>query len=313
MSSLPELKDYQVLGRIAVGGMAEIYRARAISGQLAGHEVALKRLLPVYASEPAYVDLFLAEARLGVLFAHPNIVRTHDLLRIGRDFLIVQEFVSGETLGALRTRGLELRRPLDLGAGLVAVTDLLESLRHLHTGAGLPGQKPIIHRDVNPANLVISHEGLGKLIDFGVAERQGSVVQERTGALRGTPPYMSPEQVRGRPPLDARSDLFSAGIVLWELLANRPLFEQSNEFETLRQVAEVAAPPLRSIVPALPTSLERIGVRALAKDRDRRFQTADEFLSSLLDAIRLEGLPLDRARLASEVRRLQSPLAAAAT
>jgi serine/threonine-protein kinase len=310
MSSWPELRDYRVLGRIAVGGMAEIYRAHATGGPLAGHEVVLKRLLPVYAGEPGYVELFLAEARLGVLFAHPNIVRTHDLVRSGRDFFIVQEWVRGETLGTLRARAREQGGQLDLSAGLVAVVDLLEALRHLHSGAGLPGQTPIIHRDVNPANLVVSVEGLAKLIDFGVAERQGSAVQERTGALRGTPAYMSPEQVKGRPPLDARSDLFSAGIVLWELFADEPLFEHEGEFETLRRVAEEAAPPLRMRKGAVPTSFERLCVRALAKDRDRRFQSADEFLAALHEAIRREGLPLDRARLAAEVHRLAAPRAA---
>ena len=304
MPTLPELKDYELLGRLAVGGMAEIYRARALSGAVPGEEVVLKRLLPLHRADPAYVELFLAEARLGVLVAHPNIVRTYDLLRVGRDYFIVQELVGGDTVGNLAARARALGGRLSLEAGLVAVVDLLEALRHLHSGAGVPGQPPIIHRDVNPLNLVASPEGIAKLIDFGIAERLGSAVRDRTGALRGTPAYMSPEQVKGRVALDPRSDLFSAGIVLWELVANLPLFRHDNEFETLRQVAEVGAPPLRSVLPQAPAVFERLCVRALAPDRDRRFQSAGEFLHGLREACQREGLGLDRALLGAEVRRL---------
>ncbi len=304
MPSLPELTDYEVLGRLAVGGMAEIYRARARSGPAAGQEVVLKRLLPMHRTHSAYVDLFLAEARLGALAQHPNLVRTYDLLRVGRDYFIVQELVGGDTLGALAARARERRSRLDLAAGLVAVADLLDALDFLHSGAGVPGEPPIIHRDVNPLNLVASPGGVAKLIDFGVAERQGETPRHRAGALRGTPAYMSPEQVRGRPALDPRSDLFSAGILLWELFADRPLFERENQFETLRQVAEGAAPPLRSVDRAIPVVFERMCVRALASDRDRRFQTAGGFLHALRRSCQREGLSLDRSALAQEVRRL---------
>jgi serine/threonine protein kinase len=299
-----------VLTRLAVGGMAEIYRARARSGELAGREVVLKRLLPLHRSEPAYVELFLAEARLGALVVHPNIVRTHDLFRRGRDYFIVQELVGGDTLGRLveaaRARGSRVA----VDAALVCVADLLSALAHLHAGAPGPfvapgaALTPIIHRDVNPDNVVAAPEGVAKLIDFGIAEAQGaSQTRERSGALRGTPAYMSPEQVKSRP-LDPSSDLFSAGVVLWELLANRTLFAQANEFETLRHVCEVPATPLRLVDPSLPASFERLCVRALARERERRFQRADEFLAELRDAAHREGFPLDRASLAAEVARL---------
>ena len=153
---------------------------------------------------------------------------------------------------------------------------------------------------MNPSNLVADPSGVVKLIDFGVAEIEGQPPRTRTGALRGTPAYMSPEQVKSRP-LDPRSDLFSAGILLWELVANRPLFQQENEYETLRLVNETTAPPLRTLDLAVPTGIERLLVRALSRDRDRRFQTATEFLSELRDAARREGVLLDRAALAAEV------------
>jgi len=300
MPLLPDLPDYEVLGRLATGGMAEIWSARARTGTLAGQPVVLKRLLPVHRGDGAYVELFLAEAKLGVLVAHPNVVRTHDLFRAGLDYFIVQELVGGETLSTLRESARQKLRRLPVGAALVAATDLLEALAYLHSGAGGRGQAAIIHRDVNPSNVVADPRGNAKLIDFGVAEIQGQPAMNRTGALRGTPAYMSPEQVKSRP-LDPRSDLFSAGVLLWELLANRPLFQQDNEFETLRLVNETVAPPLRSLDATVPTGLERLLVRALTRDPDRRFQTAIEFLTELRDTARREGIPLDRKLLADEV------------
>src|SRR5690606_15422411 len=128
MSMLPELPDYEVLGQLAVGGMAEIYRARVTRGSFEGQQVALKRLLPLFRGERAYVELFLAEARMGALLVHPNIVRTHDLFRHGRDYFIVQELVGGLTIRTLRERANARGRALDLAAGLVAVVDLLHAL-----------------------------------------------------------------------------------------------------------------------------------------------------------------------------------------
>lgn len=304
MALLPDLPEFEVQGCIAVGGMAEIYRARALTGPLAGQQVVLKRLLPVHRTEASYIELFLSEAKLGVQIVHPNIVQTHDLFRRGRDYFIVQELVGGDTLGRLQTQARALGGRLSVPAGLVAISDLLEALKYLHAGAGRPETTPVIHRDVNPDNLVASPAGLAKLIDFGIAEPQSATSErERAGALRGTPAYMSPEQVKSRP-LDPRSDLFSAGIVLWELLAGQPLFSQPNEFETLRFVCEVPATPLRLLDPSIPTSFERLCVRALAQSRDRRFQSADEFAISLREACQREGIALDRSLLAAEVSRL---------
>lgn len=310
MSGLPDLPEFEIHAQLAVGGMAEIYRARARTGELAGRDVVLKRLLPLHRGEPAYVEMFLAEARLGALVVHPNIVRTHDLFRRGRDYFIVQELVGGDTVATLAGRARAKGSRLAIDAALVSVSDLLSALAHLHAGAPGPHLAPgvlltpIIHRDVNPDNLVAAPEGIAKLIDFGIAEAQGaSQARERSGALRGTPAYMSPEQVKSRP-LDPSSDLFSAGVVLWELLANRPLFAQANEFETLRHVCEVPATPLRLVDAALPAAFERLCVRALARARDRRFQSAGEFLAELRDAAHREGYPMDRASLASEVSRL---------
>lgn len=299
-TSLPELADYQVVSRLAVGGMAEVYRARALSGPLAGHEVVLKRLHPLFREERAYVELFLAEARLGVMLVHPNIVHTYDLFRSGRDYYLVQALAPGVTLGRVRLAAATRGRRLKPAAALVAVADLLQALAHLHAGGGCLPPLPIVHGDVNPDNLMVGDDGLARLIDFGIAEQQGVPGPARVGALRGTPAYMSPEQVKGRA-LDARSDLFSAGVITWELLAGVMLFARDNEFETLRQVVEVEAPTLRTQDPSLPASFERFCVKALAREPEERFQTAVEMGQALEEACVEAGVELDRLALATEV------------
>ena len=186
---------------------------------------------------------------------------------------------------------------------LHALDGLLSALAFLHSGGGGPLQ--LVHGDVNPDNLVARPDGQVKLIDLGLAQALGpsGFVTSPDGALRGTPAYMSPEQVKARP-LSPRCDLFSAGVVLWELLANRPLFAAETQFETLRRVRELPAPPLRAVWPACPTSLERILVRALAKDEAQRFASADEFAAQLRQVGHREGITGGAGLLAAEVHRL---------
>jgi serine/threonine protein kinase len=180
---------------------------------------------------------------------------------------------------------------------------LLSALAFLHGTEGSPLR--LIHGDLSPDNLVASPTGALKLIDLGLAQTLGAdgTVRLADGAIRGTPAYLSPEQVKSRP-LDARSDLFSVGTLLWELLANRPLFASESDFETLRRVREMPAPPLRAVWPEAPTSLERILVRALAKDAVQRYPRAVHLADELRVAGRREGLPVGPDALAAEVARL---------
>lgn len=303
MSTLPPLADFENVTPLAVGGMAELYRARARTGLLAGREVVLKRLLPQFRTNRAYVGLFLNEARLGVMFLHPNIVRTHDLFVAEGDYFLVQDFASGLTLGQLQARALSQGRRVDKLAALVVVSDLLLALGHLHEGGGCEPPRPIIHHDVNPDNVIVSLDGVAKLIDFGIAEQQGTATLSRTGALRGTPAYMSPEQVRGRP-LDVSSDLFSAAIIMWELLAGLSLFQRESEFETMRQIVEEPVPPLRRFNPDIHVAFEALLERALAAESDRRFQSASDMRRALVAACGLDGVRRDPTRVEREVRLL---------
>lgn len=301
MMTLPPLEDFENITPLAVGGMAQLYRARARTGALAGGDVVLKRLMPLHRTEQAYVDLFRNEARLGSMLFHPNIVRTHDLFVTDGDYFLVQEFAPGPTLAQLQASALAQGRHVDPSAALVVVSDVLDALAYLHKGGDGLLARPIIHRDVNPDNVIVSPAGAVKLIDFGIAEEQGAPMLQRSGALRGTPAYMSPEQVRGQA-LDVTSDLFSAGIMLWELLAGLPLFLRDSEFETMRQIVEKPASPLSYFNPDVSGALEALCAQALAVEPEQRFSSADEMRQALVDACPSSGVALERERVAQEVR-----------
>lgn len=292
--ALPRLSDYELHRCIARGGMAEVYVAGVLDGWLRESEVVLKRLQPIHAHRKDYVDLFVAEAELGAKLVHPNIVQTYELIHRADEYFIVQEYVDGATLAQLMQSGAP--RP----ALMRAFADLLEALAFLHDGANRG--PPIIHRDVNPGNLVVRLDGVAKLIDFGIAELEGAAEIARTGALAGTPAYVSPEQAKGKA-LDRTTDVFSAGIVLWELLAGKPLFRERTEFETLRRIIEDPVPPLPAdLLEAFGPIMEIV----LAKEPLDRYESAVVFLVAFEEACREAAIPLDREALAAEVARVSA-------
>ena len=292
-----EVGDYRLVKRLATGGMSEVWLAEAEAGPMLGKPVVVKRLLPALRGEPDCVQRFRAEAELGAQLSHENLARTYGLIEEGDELFLAQELVGGESLAQIAAAARRGGSRLEAAAVVQAGLGLLAALAHLHA-------RGLVHADVNPDNLVARPDGIVKLIDLGLAQRLGPEgnVPSPDGALRGTPSYMSPEQVKARP-LDARSDLFSAAAALWELFANRPLFSSETEFETLRRVRELAAPPLRAVWPEAPTSLERLLVRALSKDASLRFHGAADFSAELESAAVRAGLPPGRAALAAAVAR----------
>jgi eukaryotic-like serine/threonine-protein kinase len=289
----PQAGEYQLVSRLAKGGMSEVWLADGPAGQ-----VIVKRLLPELRGHKDSVARFEAEAELGIRLRHENLARCFALLRLGSDLFLAQELVGGESLALLAAAARKGGERLEPAAVVHAMLGLLAALAHLH-------ENRLVHADVNPDNLVARPDGVVKLIDLGLAQPLAGdgTVTSPDGALRGTPSYMSPEQVKSQP-LDPRSDLFSAGIAFWELLANRPLFAAESEFETLRRVRELTAPPLRSVYPDAPTALERLLVVALAKDPSQRFQTTAQFAHELRSAASRAGLENGQKSLASAVERL---------
>jgi serine/threonine-protein kinase len=290
-----ELGGYEIVGRLAVGGMAEVYQARARPGTQRSpgepDEVVLKRLHPSFRADASYVKAFVDEAKLTVRLRHPNIVRTFRLFKAGPDYLMVQELVSGRTLGFMQGLLMKVGTAMPADACCYIAWCMLKALDYLHRAKVGENGANIIHRDVNPANILLSVAGDVKLTDFGVAEVEG-MMQGEAGALRGTVAYMSPEQVLGLP-VDARSDLYAVGIILWELFANRRLFGvDGSEAEVMHRVRDARVPLLSSIDPGLPDYAVKVVRKALFADKERRFQTAAEFIKALEALAKRAGWPL---------------------
>ena len=294
MSQAADLGGYEVVGRLAVGGMAEVYQARArtTTQRSPGEpdEVVLKRLLPAYRNDGAYVKAFVDEAKLTVRLRHPHIVRTFRLFKTGPDYLMVQELVAGRTLGFMQELLVKAGAAMPPEAACYIAWCILKALDYIHRAKVGEGGANIVHRDVNPANILLGVSGVVKLTDFGVADVEG-VMRGDVGSLRGTLPYMSPEQVLGLQ-VDARSDLYSVGVILWELLANRRLHTADSEAELMHRVRDARAPLLSSLVPELPDYAVQVLRKALFADKARRFQSATEFIRALEVLSRRTGWPL---------------------
>jgi serine/threonine protein kinase len=289
-----DLGGYEVVGRLAVGGMAEVYQVRAKSSTQRSpgepEEVVLKRLLPTYRNDGAYVKAFVDEAKLTVRLRHPHIVRTFRLFKAGPDYLMVQELVSGRTLGFMQELLVKAGAAMPPEAACYIAWCLLKALDYIHRAKLGEGGGSIVHRDVNPSNVLLSVAGEVKLTDFGVADVEG-VTRGDVGALRGTLAYMSPEQVLGQP-VDARSDLYSVGVILWELLANRRLYTADGEAELMHRVRDARAPLLSTLQPELPDYAVQVVRKALFADKARRFQSAADFIRALEVLARRSGWPL---------------------
>jgi tRNA A-37 threonylcarbamoyl transferase component Bud32 len=282
------LGRYEVEHRLAQGGMAELFVARLEGVEGFAKRVVVKRVLPELARERGFVDMFLYEARLAATLDHQNIVAVHDIGRDDQDqFFFAMDLLHGADLASLLRSQAEL--PLELVVELVrgACAGLhYAHERHDADGAALG----LVHRDISPHNLFVTFDGCVKLLDFGIAKAVDKIADRatRTGTLRGKVPYMSPEQCRGEP-LDRRSDIFSLGIVLWELVSGERLFGARGEsdFEVFKQIAEREAPSVRRA--DCPEALLQIVTKALARDRAQRYQT----MAELHDA--LDGLDLAMA------------------
>jgi len=245
---------YLLIERLRKGGMAEVYRAVRKGGD--GKVVAIKRLLPQLATDPELVSMFLNEARLVAVLRHRHIAQVLDLGRIDEDYFIALEYVAGQDLRSLFARGQQgapLPPPL-LALVAAQVCDALDFAHRKLDAAGAP--MGIVHRDVSPENVLVSYEGEAKLIDFGVAKVADAAVKTQTGVLKGKFCYMSPEQVLAVA-LDRRSDLFSTGVVLWELATGQRLFLKDSDFATLKAVAHERVVPPGDLNPELPPALER--------------------------------------------------------
>lgn len=273
---------YLLLEKIASGGMAEVYLAKSIGANGINKFVAIKRILPQYSDNPEFIDMFKEEAKIAVNLNHGNVVSIFDFGVEKGQFFLVMEFVEGQNLRQILNHMKKETKDFGFDQITYVVKEVAAGLDHAHRCLDGSTGRPlnITHRDMSPQNVMISFEGEIKVVDFGIAKAENQLEQTRAGTIKGKFSYMSPEQADGFP-VDLRTDIFSLGIVLWELLAKDRLFVGQSEAATLRKVRECQIPSLRKINPSIPPELERICNKALAKDRSLRYQTAAAFHKDL--------------------------------
>lgn len=257
--------DYEILNLLGAGGMGRVYRVRNI---ISDRVEAMKVLLPDYASEPELAARFTSEIRTLAGLEHPNIAQLRTAFQFENQLVMVMEFVEGVTLEALAS---QTRIPVD--HMLEYATQVLSALSYAHT-------RGVTHRDIKPANIMITAHGLAKLMDFGIAKSTDDLHLTRPGTTMGSVYYMSPEQVRGGT-VDARSDIYSFGVTLYEMLTGRKPFQADTSFSVLNAQLNEAPTPPAQVNPALPAALNDIVLHAMAKAPAERFQTAEDMRNAI--------------------------------
>ncbi|MEM9188099.1 MAG: serine/threonine-protein kinase [Myxococcota bacterium] len=277
---------YRLVEHIGSGGMGEIYRARSLTDPHAP-DVAIKRLLAEMATDPLFIGMFLDEARLVQKLEHPNICRVHHFGQDGAHYFLVMDLVDGASLKQL----LEASLPDGgLHPAFVAsiVSDVARALAYAHTLVEpFAGPLNIVHRDVNPANIMVDREGTVRLVDFGLAKAKTQMHKTRPGYVKGKFGYLAPEQLRGE--VDARTDVFSLGLCFYEGLTRTQLFNQPTAAATIQAITNYAGPPsVRVTNPNIPPALDAVVRRALARNPSDRFSSAQE-MHTVLERVLAES------------------------
>ncbi len=275
--------NYYLVERIGVGGMAEVFLAVAVGVEGFQRTVVIKRILPNLLEDRAFVQMFIDEAKLCGVMSHPNIVQIFEFGKVGETFFIAMEHVRGRTLSAVQARLTRTGGHAPIATSLEVVRQVCIGLDYAHSLRSGTGQPlGIVHRDVSPSNLMLTLHGGVKILDFGIARVAEGLRDTHTqvGTMKGKVSYMSPEQARLEP-VDNRSDIYSVGIVLHELLTGHRLFRTTNERSASRLRQEMAVSPPSSVNPEITPAIDRVVMRALEHDPDARFQTAGEMASEI--------------------------------
>ena len=277
---------YTLIDRIAVGGMAEIFLARQAGLEGFEKTIVIKRIRPHLSKQANFVKMFLNEAKLAAQLNHPNIVQIYDLGKIGESYFIAMEYIFGRDMRRIIPKADALGIPFPMVYALKIASSVCEGLYYAHARADLYGNAlNIVHRDVTPENIFVSFDGTVKVLDFGIAKAANQIEQTRAGEIKGKLSYMSPEQCMGKQ-LDNRSASFSLGVVLYEWLTGFKLFTGDSEVAILKSITEGKIYAPSYFKADIPEAVEAILMKALEKDREKRYQTAwemqydlDQFLS----------------------------------
>ena len=301
-----EFGQYVIEEHIATGGMADVYKARMMGMEGFQKTVAIKRILGNLTDSDEFVRMFIDEAKLAAQLNHNNIIHIYDLGKVDRSHYIAMEYIEGHDLRSIleECRQRDVKMPIELA---LYITILLASaLDYAHKKHDFDNRAlGLVHRDVSPQNVLISFDGDIKLCDFGIAKAASKASQTRAGALKGKLQYMSPEQAWGKD-IDHRSDIFSLGLVLFEMLTNEKVFSGTSELSVLEQVRDpiITAPSMKNA--EVDSEVDRIIFLALNAERDERYQSAEDFKRDLEKVMRKKGWSADRSTLVAFLESLDS-------
>ncbi len=277
---VPEIGKYHLVAELARGGMGVVYLAAAQGPGGFSKLLVVKELRPELAQDESYVSMFLDEARLAAQLTHRNIVQTIEVGSEGSRHYMVMEFLDGRSLHRIARRFAD-RGTFPVGAHLRVIAEALLGLHYAHQLRGFDGEAlGIVHRDVSPLNVLVTFDGQVKVIDFGIAKSVESTHETKTGVLKGRVAYMAPEQAWGQP-VDCRADVYAAGVMIWEAVTGKRLWEGKNDVEILAKLLREGAPRLREALPHVPAELDALCSRAMARDPMDRQPSASALLDEL--------------------------------
>ncbi len=290
--------SYQLIAKLATGGMAEIFLARIAGNTNPKDVIVLKRILPHLAEDEHFVSMFRDEADLASQLIHKNVCQVHAFGEVAGTWFIAMEYLHGVPLSRMMTRLSKAGKMLDLRVVAGIICQACEGLHAAHNARGNDGHLlNVVHRDVSPPNMMVCGDGMVKLLDFGIAKARGANSRTRTGTVKGKNAYMSPEQILGKP-LDRRSDVFALAIVMYELLSIKRLFHRDSDFLTFKAITEEPIPDIKERRPDLPAAMRAALTQAMARDPNGRFDTALAFGSAVRNAVKPLGGPSSPEELA---------------
>jgi len=279
---LERFDNYQLLSKIATGGMAEIFLAKHVNSPVNSMPIAIKKVLKQYSNNPMLVKMFLAEARIICNISHENIVKIYDFGKFDDQYFIAMEYVFGQNLGSIIEKLDERDAMMPLNLTIEIISAVLCGLDHAHNAQDRNGNfLNIVHLDMNPNNILISYEGKIKVVDFGIANANYTKKIKGAAGIQGTYAYLSPEQCSGQA-VDRRSDIFSVGIILYEMLSGRPLFKQlDNDMAIMNSILNDEIEPINELMPDIDPNLAKIVMKALEKNPNRRYASAMDMREDL--------------------------------
>lgn len=299
---------YLLIKRLAHGGMAEVFRARKLTtGDVtSGVQINLcvKRILPHYSANTEFIKMFIKEAEVISRLKHQNIISISDFGKYNDQYFIAMEYIQGKDLKDVLVDGIKKKKALTHELAVSIISKVALGLDVAHKGKDADGTPlNIIHRDISPQNVLISYQGDAKLIDFGIAKSTIEDEHTRANVLKGKLSYMSPEQIKGLK-LDGRSDIFSLGIVLYELVTKTKLFKGKSDLDIMEKIRDGTINPPRSIDSTIPPELDKIIMKALVKDRDQRYATSLDFGRDLSEFMRQSQMDSSSTHISEHMHEL---------